>query len=74
MNAEEVRPLLLVGAYRDNDVGPDHPLMRKLAAIRQSATPVQNIVLTPLRLAAAWRDAIGAELRERRGARLSAAG
>ena len=32
----EVRHLLLVGAYRDNEVGPAHPLMRTLAAIRSA--------------------------------------
>src|SRR5205807_3883269 len=30
----EVRHLLLVGAYRDNEVGPAHPLLRMLEAIR----------------------------------------
>jgi predicted ATPase len=30
----DVRHLLLIGAYRDNEVGPVHPLRRKLAAIR----------------------------------------
>ena len=30
----EVRHLLLVGAYRDNEVGPTHPLLRTLEAIR----------------------------------------
>ena len=32
----EVRHLLLVGAYRDNEVGPAHPLMRTLEAIRKA--------------------------------------
>ena len=32
----EVRHLLLVGAYRDNEVGPAHPLMRTLEAIREA--------------------------------------
>ena len=32
----EVRHLLLVGAYRDNEVGPAHPLLRTLEAIRES--------------------------------------
>src|SRR6266436_661203 len=30
----EVRHLLLVGAYRDNEVNPSHPLLRTLEAIR----------------------------------------
>ena len=32
----EVRHLLLIGAYRDNEVGPAHPLMRTLEAIRKA--------------------------------------
>src|SRR5207237_262843 len=43
----EVRHLLLVGAYRDNEVGPTHPLTRVLATIR-GAGSVQEIVLAPL--------------------------
>ncbi len=46
----EVRHLLLVGAYRDNEVGPTHPLMRTLEAIRGAGARVQEIVLTPLQL------------------------
>ena len=46
----EVRHLLLVGAYRDNEVGPAHPLARTLEAIRAAGTRVQEIVLAPLGL------------------------
>ena len=46
----EVRHLLLVGAYRDNEVSPSHPLMRTLDAIRNAGARVQEIVLTPLGL------------------------
>jgi PAS domain S-box-containing protein len=46
----EVRHLLLVGAYRDNEVGPAHPLMRTLAAIRAADARVHEIVLPPLGL------------------------
>ncbi|HTA64852.1 MAG TPA: AAA family ATPase, partial [Xanthomonadaceae bacterium] len=46
----EVRDLLLVGAYRDNEVGLAHPLMRTLEAIRQAGARVQEIVLAPLGL------------------------
>ncbi|MFM0155392.1 MULTISPECIES: AAA family ATPase [Paraburkholderia] len=42
--------LLLVGAYRDNEVGPAHPLSRALAAIRKLGVPVHDIVLTPLQV------------------------
>ena len=46
----EVRHLLLVGAYRDNEVGPAHPLLRTLEAIREAGARVQEIVLAPLGL------------------------
>jgi PAS domain S-box-containing protein len=46
----EVGSLLLVGAYRDNEVSPSHPLMRTLGAIREAGAPVQDIVLAPLSL------------------------
>jgi PAS domain S-box-containing protein len=45
----ELRHLLLVGAYRDNEVTPAHPLMRRLAAIRDAGGRLQEIVLAPLR-------------------------
>jgi predicted ATPase/signal transduction histidine kinase len=46
----EVRHLLLVGAYRDNEVGTSHPLMRTLEAIRKTDARVHEIVLAPLAL------------------------
>jgi PAS domain S-box-containing protein len=46
----EVRNLLLVGAYRDNEVGLTHPLMLTLEAIRKAGAAVQEIVLAPLGL------------------------
>jgi PAS domain S-box-containing protein len=44
----DVRHLLLIGAYRDNEVDAVHPLRRKLAAIRTTGAPVQEITLAPL--------------------------
>src|SRR5262249_35882922 len=44
----DVKYLLLVGAYRDNEVNSAHPLMRKLEAIRQAGAIVQEIILLPL--------------------------
>jgi PAS domain S-box-containing protein len=44
----EVRHLLLVGAYRDNELGLAHPLLRTLDAIRDADTRVSEIVLGPL--------------------------
>ena len=46
----EVRHLLLIGAFRDNEVGPAHPLLRTLDAIRDAGARVEEIVLTPLGL------------------------
>ena len=45
---EDVAHLLVVGAYRDNEVDPAHPLMRRLAAIGAAGAAVQEIRLTPL--------------------------
>jgi PAS domain S-box-containing protein len=46
----DVRHLMLVGAYRDNEVTSSHPLARTLAAIRKAGAKMQEIVLVPLRL------------------------
>ena len=47
----DVHHLLLVGAFRDNEVTPTHPLLRRLTAIRKAGTPVQDILLAPLEFA-----------------------
>jgi predicted ATPase/signal transduction histidine kinase len=44
----DVKDLLLIGAYRDNEVAPAHPLMRKLQTMRQAEAIVHDIVLAPL--------------------------
>ena len=46
----DVRHVLLIGAYRDNEVSSSHPLMRTLAAIRDAGARPQEIVLAPLGL------------------------
>jgi len=46
----DVQHLMLVGAYRDNEVGPNHPLTHRLESIRNSGARMQEIVLAPLRL------------------------
>ena len=46
----DVRHVLLIGAYRDNEVSSSHPLMRTLAAIRDAGAKTQEIVLAPLGL------------------------
>jgi PAS domain S-box-containing protein len=45
-----MRHVLLVGAYRDNEVGPSHPLMRTLGAVRKAGARIEEIVLAPLAL------------------------
>jgi hypothetical protein len=45
---QDVRHLLIIGAYRDNEVDPTHPLRRKLDAIRQAGAVAREITLTPL--------------------------
>ena len=44
----DVKHLMLIGAYRDNEVDPAHPLMRKLDAIRRAGAEVREIRLMPL--------------------------
>jgi PAS domain S-box-containing protein len=44
----DLRSLILIGAYRDNEVDSAHPLRRKLDAIRQAGAHIQEIVLSPL--------------------------
>ena len=44
----EPQHLLIVGAYRNNEVDATHPLLRKLSVIRESGATVQEVVLGPL--------------------------
>ena len=44
----EVHHLMLIGAYRDNEIDSTHPLWRKLEAIRQAGAQIHEIVLAPL--------------------------
>jgi predicted ATPase len=48
LSQSDVEHLMLIGAYRVNEVDPMHPLMRKLQAIRQTGAIVHDIVLAPL--------------------------
>jgi len=43
-----IRYLMIIGAYRDNEVGLGHPLVRALDTIRAGDAKVQEIVLSPL--------------------------
>ncbi|MCR4471913.1 serine/threonine-protein kinase PknK, partial [Burkholderia sp. SCN-KJ] len=44
----DLRHLMLVGAYRDNEVDAAHPLMVKLQAIRNAGVKINEITLAPL--------------------------
>jgi predicted ATPase/signal transduction histidine kinase/tRNA A-37 threonylcarbamoyl transferase component Bud32 len=45
---EETHYLFLIGAYRDNEVDPRHPLVMTLEALRSKAAIINDITLTPL--------------------------
>jgi PAS domain S-box-containing protein len=44
----DLQHLMLIGAYRDNEVDASHPLTRKRDAIRQAGARMQEIRLAPL--------------------------
>lgn len=44
----DVEALLLIGAYRDNEVGPAHPLTAVVTRIRRSEAWSEEVTLTPL--------------------------
>ena len=48
MIGSDLRHLLVIGAYRDNEIDPTHPLVRKLEAIRGAGAKVGQIMLAPL--------------------------
>jgi PAS domain S-box-containing protein len=48
LTRRDVQHLMLIGAYRDNEVNSAHPLMRKLELIRQDGAIAREIVLEPL--------------------------
>ncbi|MDJ0835615.1 MAG: AAA family ATPase [Acidobacteriota bacterium] len=41
--------LLVIGAYRDNEVGPGHPLLLALDDLRTMGTNIQSLPIQPLR-------------------------
>src|SRR6201991_2203221 len=48
LTRSDLRHLMLIGAYRDNEVAAAHPLMRKLYAIKAAGGTVAEIKLSPL--------------------------
>ncbi|MCC5668354.1 AAA family ATPase [Nostoc sp. CHAB 5784] len=47
---EQTQYLFLIGAYRDNEVTPTHPLVLTLEKLRNQGVVLQEIILTPLTL------------------------
>ena len=50
MTHPDVRHVLIIGAFRDNEVSTSHPLMQVLDAIRATGAAVRELVLAPLSL------------------------
>ena len=48
LSRQDVQYMMLIGAYRDNEVDSAHPLTRRLEAIRKAGAIVQEIALAPL--------------------------
>ncbi|MBF0380025.1 MAG: AAA family ATPase [Magnetococcales bacterium] len=48
MTDQENGYLFLVGAYRDNEVAIDHPLMRTIEAIEKNGSIIHTLTLSPL--------------------------
>ncbi|NJO14659.1 MAG: AAA family ATPase [Thioploca sp.] len=50
MTHQQIHHLLLVGAYRENEVSPTHPLIMTITTLRNQGSPLTEIVLAPLTL------------------------
>ncbi len=50
MTDTDTKYLFLIGAYRDNEVNPTHPLMMTLDGLRNVGATVNFITLAPLAL------------------------
>ncbi|HKA59873.1 MAG TPA: AAA family ATPase, partial [Gemmatimonadales bacterium] len=48
LTRSDLQHLMLIGAYRDNEVTAAHPLMRKLDAIKTAGGKIAEITLAPL--------------------------
>ena len=49
---EQTQSLFVIGAYRDNEVNPTHPLALMLERLRKLGVVLQEIILAPLTLEA----------------------
>ncbi len=50
MTDENMQYLFMIGAYRDNEVSPTHPLMMTLDGLRKSGAIINQIILAPLEI------------------------
>jgi PAS domain S-box-containing protein len=48
LTRSDLQHVMLIGAYRDNEVSPTHPFMRKLDAIKAAGGRIAEIRLAPL--------------------------
>ncbi|HNC46890.1 MAG TPA: AAA family ATPase, partial [Acidobacteriota bacterium] len=48
ISANDIQHLLVLGAYRDNEVDPGHPLMMMLHEAQKNSAQITDIKLTPL--------------------------
>jgi PAS domain S-box-containing protein len=48
LTRSDLQHLLIIGAYRDNEIDAAHPLRRKLEAVRNAGGKVEEITLAPL--------------------------
>ena len=48
LTQSDLQHLMLIGAYRDNEVDAAHPLRRKLEAMKHAGAKVEQIALAPL--------------------------
>ncbi|MCU1240543.1 MAG: hypothetical protein JWO71_1269 [Candidatus Acidoferrum typicum] len=48
LTRSDLQHLMLIGAYRDNEIDAMHPLVRKLAAVKNAGTRIEEITLAPL--------------------------
>ncbi|MGF6508816.1 serine/threonine protein kinase [Paraburkholderia sp. 32] len=48
LTRSDLQHLMLIGAYRDNEVDAAHPLMRKIEAIKDAGAKIEGIRLAPL--------------------------
>src|SRR5712664_3595381 len=48
LTRSDLHHLMLIGAYRDNEVDAMHPLVRKLEAVKNAGARIEEITLAPL--------------------------